>query len=141
MQHDLKTGSPQQSHRELYQEMVDEGRLLPDVDLADPWTGYDTAIELARNEVLTSAPGERFVYSDINFFLLADIVSRVAGMPFDRFVQERLAVPLGMRDTMFNPPAICATGMGGWAVKYSLPSRPDSSAVTATSAAPAAAAS
>ena len=45
------------------------------------------------------------MYSDINFFLLADIVSRVAGMPFDRFVQERLASPLGMRDTMFNPPA------------------------------------
>jgi hypothetical protein len=35
--------------------------------------GYDKAIELAIEETPTSAPGERFVYSDINFFLLGDI--------------------------------------------------------------------
>ena len=29
--------------------------LRPDVDLADPWKGYDAAIELAREEVPTSA--------------------------------------------------------------------------------------
>ena len=50
--------------------------LRPDVDL-HPWTGYDAAIELAKDEVPTSAPGETFVYSDINFFLLGDIVARV----------------------------------------------------------------
>ena len=49
--------------------------LRPDVDL-HPWTGYDAAIELAKDEVPTSAPGETFVYSDINFFLLGDIVTR-----------------------------------------------------------------
>ena len=36
----------------------------------------------------TSAPGERFVYSDINFFLLGDIVARVSGMPLDQYVQR-----------------------------------------------------
>jgi uncharacterized protein YbbC (DUF1343 family)/CubicO group peptidase (beta-lactamase class C family) len=80
--------------------------LRPDLDLGDDsWRSYEEAIRRACEEVPTSPPGERFVYSDINFFLLADIVSRVAEMPFDRFVQERLAGPLGMRDTMFNPPA------------------------------------
>lgn len=78
--------------------------LRPDVDL-HPWEGYDTAIELARDEVPTSAPGERFVYSDINFFLLGDIVARVSGMPLDRYVEERIFAPLGMRDTGFNPAA------------------------------------
>src|SRR5207342_1530742 len=58
--------------------------LRPDVDL-HPWEGYDTAIDLAREEVPTSAPGERFVYSDINFFLLGDIVARVSGMPLDTY--------------------------------------------------------
>ncbi|MDO8836223.1 MAG: serine hydrolase domain-containing protein, partial [Vicinamibacterales bacterium] len=61
--------------------------LRPDVDLGDPWVGYDKAIALAAEEVPTSAPGERFVYSDINFFLLADIVARVSGMPFDVFAR------------------------------------------------------
>jgi len=79
--------------------------LRPDLDLGDDsWRGYEEAIRRACEEVPTSPPGQRLVYSDINFFLLADIVARVSGMPFDRFVQERLAVPLGMRDTMFNPP-------------------------------------
>ena len=62
------------------------------------------AIALAVDEVPQSAPGERFVYSDINFFLLADIVARASGMPFDRFVKERVFAPLGMAESMFNPP-------------------------------------
>lgn len=78
--------------------------LRPDVDLGDDWVGYDKAIALAADEVPTSTPGERFVYSDINFFLLGEIVARVSGMPFERFARERIFVPLGMRDTMFNPP-------------------------------------
>lgn len=77
--------------------------LRPDVDLVEPWVGYDTAIALAAEE--TPAPDRRFVYSDINFFLLAEIVARVTKQPFDRFVTERIFRPLGMRHTTFNPPA------------------------------------
>ena len=79
--------------------------LRPDVDLADDWTGYDTAITLAIEEVPGSPPGERFVYSDINFFLLGDIVRRVSGQPLERFAKERIFAPLKMTDTMFLPPA------------------------------------
>ena len=70
--------------------------LRPDVDLADSWSGSDTAIALAIEEVPTSVPGTRFVYSDINFFLLGDIVRRVSGKPLDRFSYERIFAPLGM---------------------------------------------
>jgi uncharacterized protein YbbC (DUF1343 family) len=79
--------------------------LRPDVDLAELWMGYETAIGLAVDEVPASRPGERFVYSDINFFLLGDIVQRVSGLSLDRFARERIFEPLGMRDTSFNPPA------------------------------------
>ncbi|MFB3854391.1 MAG: exo-beta-N-acetylmuramidase NamZ domain-containing protein [Vicinamibacterales bacterium] len=82
--------------------------LRPDLDLADPWVGYDTAIERAAEEVLAQPPGQRFVYSDINYFLLGEIVRRVSGMPLDRFAEERVFRPLGMKDTMFNPPASLA---------------------------------
>ena len=78
--------------------------LRPDVDLGDSWTGADTAIRLAIEEVPTSPPGTRFVYSDINFFLLGEIVHRVSGKPLDQFVQEHVFKPLGMKDTMFKPP-------------------------------------
>jgi uncharacterized protein YbbC (DUF1343 family)/CubicO group peptidase (beta-lactamase class C family) len=78
--------------------------LRPDVDLADAWVGHDAAIQLAIEEVAGSSPNERFVYSDINFFLLGDIVQRVSGKPLDRFTRERIFEPLGMKDTGFNPP-------------------------------------
>ena len=77
--------------------------LRPDLDLADSWTGHDEAIRLATEEVLTDPPGRRFVYSDINFFLLGEIVSRVTGKPLETVVRDRLFQPLGMNDTMFLP--------------------------------------
>ena len=77
--------------------------LRPDVDL-HPWTGYDAAIELAKDEVPTSAPGETFVYSDINFFLLGDIVTRITGQSLDAYLKRTVFEPLGMKDTGFNPP-------------------------------------
>ena len=72
---------------------------------ADTWNGYETAINLAIEEVPTSVPGERFVYSDINYFLLGDIVRRVSGRPLDQFARERIFEPLGMKDTRFLPAA------------------------------------
>ena len=79
--------------------------LRPDLDLADAWTGYDTAISLAIDEVPTALPGTRFAYSDINFFLLGEIVRRVSGQPLDKFAHDRIFAPLGMNDTMFVPSA------------------------------------
>jgi uncharacterized protein YbbC (DUF1343 family) len=87
----------------IRQLMTHVSGLRPDVDLVDAWSGYDTAIRLAVEEVPTAAPGTRFVYSDINFFLLGDIVKRVSGVPLDRFSHERIFAPLGMSDTGFTP--------------------------------------
>ena len=69
------------------------------------FASYDEAIARAIEEVPTSAPGERLVYSDINFFLLGEIVHRVSGKTLDEFCRTRIFEPLGMRDTMFKPPA------------------------------------
>ena len=60
---------------------------------------------LAVEEVPVARPDERVIYSDINFFLLGHIVEKVSGQPLDRYAQERIFEPLGMRDTMFLPPA------------------------------------
>jgi uncharacterized protein YbbC (DUF1343 family)/CubicO group peptidase (beta-lactamase class C family) len=84
--------------------MTHTSGLRPDLDLPDSWTGYDKAIELAIEEVPTAPPGERFVYSDINYLLLGEVVKRVSGMPLDEFAAKRIFTPLGMKDTMFRPP-------------------------------------
>lgn len=44
-------------------------------------------------------PGTRYQYSDANSGALAVIVGVVSGMPEDRFVEQRILQPLGMRDS------------------------------------------
>jgi uncharacterized protein YbbC (DUF1343 family) len=85
--------------------MTHTSGLRPDLDMSEEFSDYQTAIVRATEEVPTSPPGERFVYSDINYFLLGDIIARVSGMGLDKFAASRVFGPLGMRDTMFVPPA------------------------------------
>ena len=79
--------------------------LRPDFPLEMEFDGYDTAIRWAVDERPVAPPGERFVYSDINFVVLGDVVARVSDAPLDRFVAERVFGPLGMTDTRFVPPS------------------------------------
>ena len=88
----------------IRQLMTHTSGLRPDIDNSDLWQGYDAAIERAINEVPTSAPGERFVYSDINYFLLGHIVARVTGESLDAYTKRVIFAPLGMIDTGFLPP-------------------------------------
>lgn len=53
---------------------------------------------------LIASPGEKYEYS-IAIDILGYLVEVVSGMPFDRFVQERIFDPLKMRDSHFVVPA------------------------------------
>jgi uncharacterized protein YbbC (DUF1343 family)/CubicO group peptidase (beta-lactamase class C family) len=97
-----KKGKDRVTIRDL---MTHMSGLRPDLDLTNPWSGAQTAVALAADESLTAPPGRRFVYSDINFFLLGEVVARVSGTPLDVFARDRIFAPLGMKDTMFLPPA------------------------------------
>jgi len=50
-------------------------------------------------------PGSGTQYSDIGFILLGEMVRRVSGQPLDRYLERTIFKPLGLRDTMFTPPA------------------------------------
>jgi CubicO group peptidase (beta-lactamase class C family) len=45
---------------------------------------------------LQFTPGERFAYSNSNYYLLGQIIERVAGEPYADFVRENIFAPLGM---------------------------------------------
>ena len=79
--------------------------LRSNLPLEEEFDGYDLAIERAINEVPVGPPRTEFIYSDINFFVLGEIVARVSESSLDTFARERLFDPLGMRDTMFLPPS------------------------------------
>lgn len=78
--------------------------LRPDFDLSVPWEGYDATLEELWKESVRFDPGKEFIYSDLNFIALGEIVRRVSGKPLDVFAREGVYEPLGMRDTGFNPP-------------------------------------
>jgi CubicO group peptidase (beta-lactamase class C family) len=62
-----------------------------------------SAILGAAGEQPKGEIGSRFHYADINFILLAEIVSRVAGEGLDRYAARCFYEPLGMNDTGFRP--------------------------------------
>jgi len=78
--------------------------MRPDLDLKPPWTGYSHGIQLALAEKPIAPPGSQFIYSDINFILLGEIVQRVTGRSLPDFAAARIFNPLKMRTTMFRPP-------------------------------------
>ena len=48
----------------------------PDFDLRERWTGYDEAIRRLIKEPLRNYPGTKFVYSDIGYIALGEVVHR-----------------------------------------------------------------
>jgi CubicO group peptidase (beta-lactamase class C family) len=56
----------------------------------------------ARDEV-RFAPGERYFYSNESWRMLGHIVQTTSGMPFHRYVTDRILRPLGMVRTTFVP--------------------------------------
>jgi uncharacterized protein YbbC (DUF1343 family)/CubicO group peptidase (beta-lactamase class C family) len=79
--------------------------LPPDVDLVPKWSGYETGIDKALNAKPIGPPGVHFVYSDINFILMGEIVRRLSGQSLAEFAHDQIFAPLGMNDTEFLPPA------------------------------------
>jgi uncharacterized protein YbbC (DUF1343 family) len=77
----------------------------PDLDLSPAWSGYETGIQKALMDKPAGSPGVRFVYSDINFILVGEIVHRVSGQTLDEFAREHVFEPLDMKDTRFKPAA------------------------------------
>jgi uncharacterized protein YbbC (DUF1343 family)/CubicO group peptidase (beta-lactamase class C family) len=82
--------------------------LAPDVDLEPRWSSYETGIHKALTAKPTAPPGVRFLYSDINFILLGEIVRRLSGQTLAEYARENFFEPLGMADTQFQPPPALA---------------------------------
>ena len=75
---------------------------LPWTDWSD-WSKVTRAMEQAPT---IYTPGETLAYHPINYgWVIAEIVRRVDGRTFDRFIAEELTAPLGMDNTYVGLPA------------------------------------
>src|SRR5512133_783336 len=73
--------------------------LREDLDLKTPWSGKDTAYQMANEEKLVSPPGSMFRYSDINFIVLGELVERLSKMPLDKYADAHFFLAMGMKNT------------------------------------------
>jgi CubicO group peptidase (beta-lactamase class C family) len=62
-----------------------------------------SAVESYAAEPLEFQPGETYSYSNEGINTAGRIVEVVSGMAFERFIEQRLFAPLGMKDTAFWP--------------------------------------
>lgn len=76
-------------------------------DLATPLWRYPTMaarIAAIRTVQPISAPGVTYRYSDMNMLVLQQILQTITGTTLDKLVRAGITGPLGMRETMYNPP-------------------------------------
>lgn len=73
----------------------------PDFDLGEKWTGREGMLAALKVEKLRHAPGTRFVYSDINFEILGEIIYLVSKKRLEDLVDEWFK-EMNMPDSSFN---------------------------------------
>ncbi|MFZ3210009.1 MAG: serine hydrolase domain-containing protein, partial [Terriglobales bacterium] len=79
--------------------------LPADLDLKASWSGPAQALQLAYDAQPVIPPGSGFLYSDINYIVLGELVARVSGTSLDKYATAHIFQPLKMETTRFNPPA------------------------------------
>ncbi|HVX14505.1 MAG TPA: serine hydrolase domain-containing protein [Pirellulales bacterium] len=83
--------------------LTHQGGLIADNDLADFADGRTLAIERLLAITPRSPPGQSFIYSDVGFMVLGELVERLAGEGLDQFASKHIFHPLGLADTRFLP--------------------------------------
>lgn len=58
-------------------------------------------------------PGEKFEYSNVGYFTLAELITRTSGTPWQIFFQDRIFRPLGMTATRTTTPVDIIPGRAG----------------------------
>jgi uncharacterized protein YbbC (DUF1343 family)/CubicO group peptidase (beta-lactamase class C family) len=89
----------------IEQLLIHRSGLIADNEIKDYEQGPEQAILNIWKLAPIVATGTKFIYSDVNFIVLAELVKRVSGKPVDQFAAENIFRPLGMKDTGYKPDA------------------------------------
>ncbi|MEO1998626.1 MAG: exo-beta-N-acetylmuramidase NamZ domain-containing protein [Planctomycetaceae bacterium] len=88
----------------VYQLLTHQGGLIPDNALRDYQSGLQQAWQRIYALGLRAAPGERFMYTDVGFIVLAELVRRVSGHDIHQYSRKHIFGALGMTETGYLPP-------------------------------------
>jgi uncharacterized protein YbbC (DUF1343 family) len=79
---------------------------LPAVTARDDYAqGSEAAMRRIAGRKMSAQPGEQFLYSDVGYIVLGEMVRRVSGKDLAAFAASEIFAPLGMKETGFTPPA------------------------------------
>jgi uncharacterized protein YbbC (DUF1343 family)/CubicO group peptidase (beta-lactamase class C family) len=79
---------------------------LPKVNpLRDYDNGYDAAMSKLLGTAMVYTPGTKYLYSDIDYIVLGEMVRRVSGISLDAFADANIFSKLKMTETFFHLPA------------------------------------
>lgn len=65
--------------------------------------GRSEAIAALPEEVLEATPGTRYLFSNLGYSILGEIIAAVTGSSFATVIRDSLLVPLGMMHTLVQP--------------------------------------
>lgn len=83
--------------------LIHHSGLLADNSIKDYEQGHDEAIKRICELKLLNPIGTKFVYSDVNFILLGEIVAKVSEKNVHEFSREHIFAPIGMKSTGYLP--------------------------------------
>jgi beta-N-acetylhexosaminidase len=66
--------------------------------------GKEDTLRMIFAEPLEYEPGTKVVYSDLGIILMAEIIQRLTGKSLNELANEFIFQPLGMKNSMYNPP-------------------------------------
>jgi CubicO group peptidase (beta-lactamase class C family) len=66
-------------------------------------SGKEESFKLIGELPLKYPVGEQRRYSDLGFVVLGEIIEIVSGKPLDKFMKQNIFLPLGMKNTAYNP--------------------------------------
>ena len=83
--------------------LIHQGGLIPDNAISDYEVGVEKALERVYALETYVEPGSKFVYTDVGFIVLAELIRRKTGQSVHEFSQEHVFRPLGMYETGYLP--------------------------------------
>ena len=88
-------GQKQKESITVFDLLTHQSGLLPDNALADYERGSEEAIRRIGELGLRAPTGTKFIYSDVNFILLGEIVRRVSGKSVAEFSRQQIFEQIG----------------------------------------------
>jgi CubicO group peptidase (beta-lactamase class C family) len=73
---------------------------IPNPTIVSPANSLKTGISRMRDWKLMWDPGDKYMYSNPNYWILARLVEVISGMEFPLYLKQKIFIPLGMDDTI-----------------------------------------